>query len=462
VEADAALAVGVALVAEGVLDGGHGAGGGAGELVGAHGERDVAVAVDLVVLEDNPGEALAGVDGEAVVLRVAARDRVAADEVGHGVVGGGAELVLSSLGGLEEHVGVAVAVELARALAREADVVTALEVGPGDVADGLRPEVLSLHDVLLGHRAGGGSRGAAAVGDGGVVEADAALAVGVALVAEGVLDGGHGAGGGAGELVGAHGERDVAVAVDLVVLEDNPGEALAGVDGEAVVLRVAARDRVAADEVGHGVVGGGAELVLSSLGGLEEHVGVAVAVELARALAREADVVTALEERGRDVHDGLGPEVLARLDLGAGHLAGARGGLKVLDELRRGGRVDGAGGALVRVRVVLVRVIHDAVGSSDDAGGLRRGAVGGGGGGSDAGAGGPGHEAGAAAAVGVVVVLVGVDHDALAGLQGLHGVYLDRLAHGRLGGLAGGARGDALADDRAAGGDGLHCDRCDR
>merc|ERR1719163_2595855 len=102
------------------------------------------------------------------------------------------------------------------------------------------------------------------VGDGGVVEADAALAVGVALVAEGVLDGGHGAGGGGG-------------------------------DGEAVVLRVAARDRVAADEVGHGLVGGGAELVLSSLGGLEEHVGVAVAVELARALAREADVVTALE-----------------------------------------------------------------------------------------------------------------------------------------------------------------------
>ena len=293
------------------------------------------------------------------------------------------------------------------------------------------------------------------------MEADANLAVGAALVAEGVLNLGDGAGGGAGELVGAHGERHLGVAVDLVVLEDNLGEALLRVDGETVVLVVAARDGVVAHEVGHGVVGGGPEGVLRSLGGLEEHVAVAVAVELTRARAREADVVAALEERGRDVHDGLGPEVLARLDLGAGHLAGTRGGLKVVDELRRGRRVDGAGGADVGVRVVLIRVVGDAVGSADDAGGPRGGAVGGGGGG-DAGARGPGDESGAAAAVGVVVVLVGVDHDALAGLQGLHGVHLDRLADSRLGGLAGGARGDALADDRAAGGDGLHCDRCDR
>mmetsp|Transcript_6324 Transcript_6324/g.28585 ORF Transcript_6324/g.28585 Transcript_6324/m.28585 type:complete len:543 (-) Transcript_6324:50-1678(-) len=376
VEADAALAVGVALVAKGVLHGGNRAGGGAGEVVGAHGQRDVTVAVNLVVLEGNLGEALAGVDGEAAILGVAARDRVAADEVGHRLARGRAELVLRRLGGLEEHVGVTVAVELAGAGARQADVVAALEVRLRDVADGLRPEVLARDDVLPGHVTRRRRRRAAAVGDGGVVEADAALAVGVALVAKGVLHGGNRAGGGAGEVVGAHGQRDVTVAVNLVVLEGNLGEALAGVDGEAAILGVAARDRVAADEVGHRLARGRAELVLRRLGGLEEHVHVAVAVEFAGAGSREADVVLASEERRGDVDDGAGPEVLARADLGLGDLAGARGGVEVRHELAGVRGVHVAGGALVGVGVVLVRVVSHAVRGADHTLGLGRGGPG--------------------------------------------------------------------------------------
>ena len=70
------------------------------------------------------------------------------------------------------------------------------------------------------------------IGHGRVVQADAHLAVGVALVAEGVLNLDNVAGGGAGEVVGAHGESDLPVAVDLVVLELDVLPALSTVDGD--------------------------------------------------------------------------------------------------------------------------------------------------------------------------------------------------------------------------------------
>ena len=69
-----------------------------------------------------------------------------------------------------------------------------------------------------------------------MVEEDAGLAVGVALVAEGVLDLGLLARGGAGEDVRAHRDGNLAVAFDLMVLEDDVGETLAAVDREAAVL----------------------------------------------------------------------------------------------------------------------------------------------------------------------------------------------------------------------------------
>ena len=68
-----------------------------------------------------------------------------------------------------------------------------------------------------------------------MVQADAHFAVLVALVAEGVLDLGHIARGGAGEGVGAHCDRDIALAVNLVVVEDNLIPTLAVVDGEATI-----------------------------------------------------------------------------------------------------------------------------------------------------------------------------------------------------------------------------------
>merc|ERR1719454_2515206 len=74
------------------------------------------------------------------------------------------------------------------------------------------------------------------VRDRGVVQEDARLAVGAALVAKGVFDGDDVARRGAGEIVRAHRHGRLAVEGDLVVGEDDLGPALAAVDREAGVL----------------------------------------------------------------------------------------------------------------------------------------------------------------------------------------------------------------------------------
>ena len=129
---------------------------------------------------------------------------------------------------------------------------------------------------------------------GRVVQEDARLAVLVALVAEGVLDRGLVARGGAGEDVRAHGNSHRSRELDLVVVEDNLGEALAAVDREAAVLLVALLHGLAAHEVRHGLAGRRPEGVLLSLGGLEEHLAELVAVQLAGGVRRGAHVVAPL------------------------------------------------------------------------------------------------------------------------------------------------------------------------
>ena len=103
------------------------------------------------------------------------------------------------------------------------------------------------------------------------------LAIGVALVAEGVVDVDLVAGGRVREGVVAHGLGGGAVEVDLVVVEVNVRPAAAAVDGEAGILALVlgVLHGLRADEVGHGALAGGAEGVLGRLGRLEEHVALA-------------------------------------------------------------------------------------------------------------------------------------------------------------------------------------------
>mmetsp|Transcript_47189 Transcript_47189/g.156415 ORF Transcript_47189/g.156415 Transcript_47189/m.156415 type:complete len:272 (-) Transcript_47189:16-831(-) len=197
--------------------------------------------------------------------------------------------------------------------------------------------------------AGRGARTDPALGRVGhrrVVEIDARLAVGAPLVAEGVLDRGHVAGRGAGEVVRAHRRGRFAVEVDLVVGEDHLAPPLAAVDGEAGVLalELVVLHRLGAHKVRHRLGARRAEGVLGRLGRLEEHVVVAVAVQLARRLARRRDKVALLEVDGRDGRDRVGPLGLAleHLRLGDGRrrshrrrreLLADRGGNHIADEV---------------------------------------------------------------------------------------------------------------------------------
>ena len=165
-----------------------------------------------------------------------------------------------------------------------------------------------------------------------------------------------------------------------MVVEDHLAEALLRVDGEPVVLGEAPGDGVVPDEVRHRARGVGPEDVLGRFGGLEEHVAVAVAVQLARALTGEADVVAALEEYSGDVDDGVGPVVLRGDDVVARHRprpgGGRRRGADGIGRLRE----EHAPAANVRVGVELVRIVDHAVGTEGhprrtrggDAGSARR------------------------------------------------------------------------------------------
>jgi len=324
VQVDAHLAVVVALVAEGVLDAHLVARRRVREDVVAHGLGGGAVEVDLVVVEDDVRPAAAAVDGEAGVLALVlvVVHRLRADEVRHGALAGGAERVLGRLGRLEQHVGLAVAVELARRLAGRRDVVALLGVNLRDGRDRVRPQLLRLKHLRLRHR-----RRSRHVRHRRVVQVDAHLAVVVALVAEGVLDAHLVARGRVREDVVAHRLGGGAVEVDLVVVELDVLPAAAAVDGEAGVLALVLGvvHRLSADEVGHGALAGGAEGVLGRLGRLEQNIAVAVAVQLARRLASRRDIVALLGIHLGDLGDGLGPQLLRREDVRLGDIGLAGG-----------------------------------------------------------------------------------------------------------------------------------------
>merc|ERR1712019_149534 len=105
-----------------------------------------------------------------------------------------------------------------------------------------------------------------------MVKEDAHLTIVAALIPKGVLDLGLLSGGGTSEVVVAHGNGNVTLDFDLVVVVHAIRPALAAIDRKATVLSVAVVDRLAADKVGHRLLGCGPELVLGSFGRLEEHV----------------------------------------------------------------------------------------------------------------------------------------------------------------------------------------------
>ena len=69
-----------------------------------------------------------------------------ANKIGHSLCGSRSKRRFGCLCWFEEHVGVAIAIELASRLGRRCDVVSSIQVGLGDTLDGAGPRCLcSLH-----------------------------------------------------------------------------------------------------------------------------------------------------------------------------------------------------------------------------------------------------------------------------------------------------------------------------
>mmetsp|Transcript_3612 Transcript_3612/g.5408 ORF Transcript_3612/g.5408 Transcript_3612/m.5408 type:complete len:441 (-) Transcript_3612:262-1584(-) len=257
---------------------------------------------------------LAAVDGESRVLRVAAVDSIAADEVGHGILPCRAELHLGALGRLEKNVAVTVCIKLTRGVRSRTHEVATRLVHSRDGLNGVGPVLLHLENLLL--RDGGGlkqrrgRRGSRLERDRRMVEEDTHLAVGTTLVAEGVLNSGHRASGGAGKVVITHRNPDTILDLDFVVHVLNIRPPIAAIDRETSVLLVAILHIGISHEVGHSIVRSGTKLLLSALGGLEEHIAVTITVKLASCLAGGADKVTARLMDCGDVFDSICPLVL--------------------------------------------------------------------------------------------------------------------------------------------------------
>ena len=293
---DAHLAVVAARVPKRILDLSLTPIGGVSEVVVAHGDANVSLNLDLVVVIDHLAPALATVDREASILFVAAVDDAAADEVGHGLLARRAELEVGGLGRLEHHIRVAVRVELARRIRRCLDVVALALVRGGDLLNAVRPLLLHSEHLLLRNGRELGRR--LHVRHGRVVQEDAHLAVESTLaVAKRVLDLGLLTGSCTGEVVGAHRDARPADDLDLVIVEDHLAPALAAVDREAAILRDAVLDGLGTDKVRHGVRARWAEGHLGGLGRLEENIRMAIAVQLARGIRGSLHVVAAVQVR---------------------------------------------------------------------------------------------------------------------------------------------------------------------
>ena len=151
VEANAQLAVGIPLVAERVLHFGLAAICSVGEVVGAHGNGNIAADIDLVVLEDHVRPSFSTIYGETSILNIAILHRFVPNKVGHGICASWSKRCFGCLGWFEEHVRVTIAVELTSCFGSSCNVVASLQIGPGNTLDGVCPCCLYALHLLYGN-----------------------------------------------------------------------------------------------------------------------------------------------------------------------------------------------------------------------------------------------------------------------------------------------------------------------
>merc|ERR1719423_548977 len=148
----------------------------------------------------------------------------------------------------------------------------------------------------------------------GVVQKDAYLAVCILLVAESVLDLGLAPICRTGEEVVAHGNGNIATDIDLVIVEDHVRPSLATIDRKASIFSMTILNCAVPNKVGHRISSGRPKLCFSCLGWFEEHICVAIAIQLTSSFGSSCNIVPTIKIGLGDLLDGSGPCCLCQLD----------------------------------------------------------------------------------------------------------------------------------------------------
>eukprot|EP00438_Fugacium_kawagutii_P021252 Skav207773 [mRNA] locus=scaffold2087:200633:201930:+ [translate_table: standard] len=111
------------------------------EVVVSHGNGNVAVQFNVVVIKDNIAPTFAAIDCKATILSnsISLLHSFGTHKVRHGLACLRAELDILGFCWLEEHIAMTIAVQFTSCLSSCSHIVSAIQVGLGNLLDGIRP-----------------------------------------------------------------------------------------------------------------------------------------------------------------------------------------------------------------------------------------------------------------------------------------------------------------------------------
>ena len=222
----------------------------------------------------------------------------------------GRKLDILGFGWLEEHVAMAIAIKFTCCFACCCNIVSSLKIGLGNSFDGICPCLLySVHFRFrywwfLNFK-----------GNWRVVEENADLSILIFFVAECVFDLRLASISSTCEVVVAHGNGNISVQVNLMVVKDDIGPAFATIDCKASILRNSVINCLWPYEVRHGLACHRAKLDILGFGWLEEHVAMAIAIKFTCCFACCCNIVSSLNIGLGDSFDGICPCLLCGANL---------------------------------------------------------------------------------------------------------------------------------------------------
>jgi len=152
VQEDTHLAISASLVTESVLNFAHTSISRAREVVVAHGNANISIDIDLMVVKHHVGPSLATIDRKTMVLRITTLDSIIPNEVGHCFFSCWSELCVSSFGWLEQDIHMTISIKLPSGFASSSNIVPTRQVDLGDVHDSTCPCCLCALHVCFGQR----------------------------------------------------------------------------------------------------------------------------------------------------------------------------------------------------------------------------------------------------------------------------------------------------------------------